>query len=95
MIDYIETPRSKEDISRLLGLLNFFISFLPAADKYDEEVIMILLGEDQERAFNSAKTDLLNSVTLQHPSKFTQRNMDASATHVGGALVQEPELLTT
>ena len=90
-------PCSKEDISKFLGLLNFFRSFLP-----NTAVILQLLTslmkksavfpweKSQQDAFQRAKQALLNTITLKHPSSRAQvqLNTDASARHDGAALMQ-------
>ena len=90
-------PRSKEDISKFLGLLNFFRSFLPEAAGILQPLTNLMKksavftwGKEQQEAFQRAKQSLLNAVTLQHPSPTAQvqLNTDASATHVRAALLQ-------
>ena len=91
MRDYPQ-PKSKEDISKFLGLLNFFRSFLPEAAGVLQPLTGLMKksatftwGQEQQEAFQKA-----NAVTLQHPSPTAQVqvNTDASATHVGAALLQ-------
>ena len=90
-------PKSKEDISKFLGLLNFFRSFLPEAAGVLQPLTSLMKksstftwGQEQQEAFQKAKKALLNAATLQHPSPTAQVqvNTDASATHVGAALLQ-------
>ena len=74
--------RSKEDISKFLGLLNFFRSFLPDAalllqPQSDEESAIFVWEKSQQEAFQQAKQALLNT--------------DASRTHLGAALMQGGE----
>ena len=51
------------------------------------------MGKGVARSFSEAKQALLNAVTLQHPSPTVQvqLNTDASATHVGAALLQRED----
>merc|ERR1712026_127309 len=93
-------PRSKEDVSKFLGLLNFFRSFLPAAAEMLQPLTGLMKksatftwGQEQQEAFHKAKKALLNAVTLQHPSPTAQVqvNTDTSATHVGAALLQRED----
>ena len=82
-------PRSKEDISKFLGILNFFRSFLPDAalllqplTSLMKKSAVFVWEKGQQEAFQQAKQALLNAVTLQHPSPTAQvqLNTDASGT---------------
>ena len=93
-------PKSKEDVSKFLGLLNFFRSFLPKAagvllplTGMMKKTAVFTWGQEQQEAFQKAKEALLNAVTLQHPSPTAQVevNTDASATHVGAVLLQRED----
>ena len=64
-------PRSKEDISKFLGLLNFFRSFLPDATLLLQPMTSLMKKsavfvweKSQQVAFQQAKQALLNAVTL-------------------------------
>ena len=90
-------PRSKEDISKFLGLLNFFRSFLPDAalllqplTSLMKKSAVFVWEKGQQEAFQQAKQALLNAVTLQHPSPTAQvqLNTAGSETQVGAALMQ-------
>ena len=68
-------PHSKEEISRFLGLLNFFQSFFPNATLLLQPLTSLMnksavfaLGEDQQNLFKQAKRALLNALPLQHLS---------------------------
>ena len=91
------TPPSKEDISRFLGLLNFFRSFLPNAALLLQPLTSLMKKREvfvweksQQDAFQQAKQALLYAVILQHlsPTAQVQLNTDASGTQVRAALMQ-------
>ena len=93
-------PKSKEDISKFLGLLNFFRSFLPEAAGILQPLTSLIKksatftwGQEQQEAFQQAKKALLNAVTLQHPSPTAQVQVNtvASATRVGATLLQRED----
>ena len=90
-------PHSKEDISRFLGLLNFFGSFLPDAalplqllTSLMKKSAVFVWEKDQQDAFQQAKKALLNAVTLQHPTPTAQLqlNTNSSRTRIGAVLMQ-------
>ena len=79
-------PRSKEDISKFLGLLNFFRSFLPEAagilqllTSLMKKSAVFTWEKEKQEAFQQAKQALLNAVTLQHPSPTVQVQLNTDA----------------
>ena len=96
----MDQPKSKEDISKFLGLLNFFRSFLPEAAGILQPLTSLMKksatftwGQEQQEAFQQAKKVLLHAITLQHPSPTAQVQLNTKfcATHVGAALLHRED----
>ncbi|GFY54543.1 hypothetical protein TNIN_441431 [Trichonephila inaurata madagascariensis] len=93
-------PKNARDLRRFLGMVNFYRRFLPSAAKYQSSLNDALTGlrgaqpltwtSELDTAFSKFKEALSEVTLLMHPGPDVPLGLftDASAHHVGAALMQ-------
>ncbi|GFT41816.1 retrovirus-related Pol polyprotein from transposon 17.6 [Trichonephila clavipes] len=93
-------PKTARDLRRFLGMINFYRRFLPSAANYQSSLNDVLSGlrgaqpvtwtSELHTAFSKCKEALSEVTLLTHPAPDVPLGlfMDASAHHVGAALMQ-------
>lgn len=91
-------PKTKTELQRFLGMLNFYHRFIPNIAKTSQPLTDALKGkeknvpwnEERKKAFYKAKSALAASVMLNHPKATapTKLTVDASDTAIGAELSQ-------
>lgn len=97
IVDY-PRPQNKQDVLRLLGMVNFISKFTPRVSdvtaplrELTKKDIEFHWTETQETAFNNLKDQLANSETLQYydVTKSVTLQVDASQKGLGAVLYQD------
>ena len=97
-IKVFPAPTDVKALQRFLGLVNFYHCFVPRAAHILKPLMTPLAGSPKhlewkaelQEAFNTAKTATAATVKLVHPAPGATNSLaiDASGTHIGGALQQ-------
>jgi len=89
-------PQDIKQLQQFLGLVNFYLRFLPAIARTLKPLTDLLHGNPKSltrsaaAAFGAAKAALMSAVSLSHPAPQATLSLalDASDSHVSGALQQ-------
>ncbi|GFY71318.1 uncharacterized protein TNIN_379921 [Trichonephila inaurata madagascariensis] len=99
----LDMPKTARDLRRFLGIVNFYRRFLPSAAKYQSSLNDALSGlrgaqpliwtSELDTAFSKCKEALSEVTPLTHPAADVPLGLftDASACHVGAALMQRAD----